>query len=175
MSPSLLIATPTGPDPWTATAVFGARTLRCALGRTGVTGDKREGDGASPLGRWPMRRLHFRADRVTPPPLKIPARAIRPEDGWCDAPDDPAYNRLVTLPFAASHEEMWRADGLYDLVVELGYNDAPVVPGRGSAIFLHVARADFGPTAGCLALSRDDLLRVLAEIGAEAAVAFRER
>jgi L,D-peptidoglycan transpeptidase YkuD (ErfK/YbiS/YcfS/YnhG family) len=173
MSTVLLIATPTGPEPWTATARLGTRAFRGAIGRSGVVADKREGDGASPLGRWPMRRLHYRADRVTPPALKIPTRAIRPEDGWCDAPDDPAYNRLVRLPFAASHEEMWRADALYDLVVELGYNDAPVVPGHGSAIFLHVARADFGATAGCLALARDDLLAVLAEIGLDAAVEFR--
>src|SRR3546814_5636749 len=88
-----------------------------------------------------------------------------------DLPADPLhYNRLVRLPFAASHERMWRDDGLYDLVVEIGYNDMPPVPGLGSAIFLHLARPDWGPTDGCVALARDDLLAVLAASGPERAI-----
>jgi L,D-peptidoglycan transpeptidase YkuD (ErfK/YbiS/YcfS/YnhG family) len=175
MPPDFLIATPTGPEPWAATARFGDLSVRAAIGRSGVTADKREGDGASPLGTWPLRRLHYRADRLALPATVLPARAIQPDDGWCDDPRHPDYNRLVRRPFAASHEEMWREDGLYDLVAELGYNDAPPVAGRGSAIFLHVARSDFGPTAGCLALARPDLLAVLAAIGRDAAVVFRSK
>ncbi|MBM3621733.1 MAG: hypothetical protein FJX20_13695 [Alphaproteobacteria bacterium] len=138
----------------------------CALGRGGVRADKREGDGATPLGTFPMRRLWYRADRFEPPStLGLPARVIRREDGWCDDPASPEYNRPVILPHAARHERLWRDDALYDLVVELGYNDDPIVAGAGSAIFLHVARPDYGPTEGCVAVARVDLLRLLGETG----------
>jgi L,D-peptidoglycan transpeptidase YkuD (ErfK/YbiS/YcfS/YnhG family) len=144
-----------------------ARTVRCALGPAGVVagGAKREGDGATPAGRWPMRRVLYRPDRGSPPVTGLPAAAIEPDDGWCDASGDPAYNRLVKLPYPASAEAMWRDDGLYDLVVELAYNDDPPVPGLGSAIFLHCARPDFSPTQGCVALARPDLEAVLALAG----------
>jgi len=137
--------------------------LRCALGRGGVTRGKREGDGATPVGSWPMRRLLYRADRIKPPQTALPSSAIRPDDGWCDAPRDPNYNMPVRLPYSASAESLYRADGAYDLVVPLGYNDAPAVSGAGSAIFLHVARPDFTATEGCIALALADLLTVLGE------------
>src|SRR6185312_8513924 len=88
---------------------------------------------------------------------------IAPQDGWCDDPADTVYNRPVHLPYRARAERLWREDGIYDLIVPLGYNDAPAVPGLGSAIFLHVARPDFGPTEGCVALARADLLALLAD------------
>ncbi len=155
-------------------ARWGDRRLKRAIGMGGLRADKREGDGATPIGRWPMRRLFFRADRLARPKTILATRAIEPSDGWCDAPGDPAYNRLVRLPYGASHERMWREDGLYDLVVELGYNDSPPVRGMGSAIFLHVARADWGPTQGCVALAPDDLLEVLATCTADSAVDVRD-
>ncbi|MCA8899681.1 MAG: L,D-transpeptidase family protein [Hyphomonas sp.] len=142
---------------------FAGRTVRCVLGKGGTVpaADKREGDGASPAGTWPMRRVFYRPDRVPPPETGLPVVALSPDDGWCDAPDDPAYNRPVTLPYAASHEKLWRDDHVYDLIVELGYNDAPPVPGRGSAIFMHLARPDWAGTEGCVALPYLDLLDVL--------------
>lgn len=136
--------------------------VRCALGRGGIRIDKREGDGATPAGAFPLRRLLFRADRLAKPVTGLPAEAIRADDGWCDDPRNPSYNRPVRLPFAASHEKLWRADALYDLVAVVGHNDNPPVPGMGSAIFLHVAKPDWGPTEGCVALTRDDFLRLLA-------------
>lgn len=136
--------------------------VRCALGRGGVRTDKREGDGATPAGAFPLRRLRYRADRLEKPATALPVDVIREDDGWCDDPKDPAYNRPIRLPFAASHEKMWRDDALYDLVVVVGHNDDPPVPGLGSAIFLHVAKPDWGPTEGCVATTRDDLLRLLA-------------
>jgi L,D-peptidoglycan transpeptidase YkuD (ErfK/YbiS/YcfS/YnhG family) len=144
--------------------IFQGRTFRCALGRAGVVPAerKREGDGGTPTGLLPLRRLHYRADRVKLPPSPLPRAPIAPDDLWCDAPTHASYNRLVRKPFDASHEEMWRADELYDIVGELGWIDAPVVPWHGSAIFLHLARPDYGPTAGCVALVRADLLEVLA-------------
>ncbi len=140
------------------------RQVRCALGRGGVTaaGDKREGDGATPLGTWPMRRVLYRPDRGGAPRTALPVEAIGPDDGWCDDPRDPAYNRPVRLPCGAGHERLWRLDGLYDLVCVLAHNDDPPVAGLGSAIFLHCARGDYGPTEGCVALARADLEAVLA-------------
>lgn len=137
--------------------------MRCAVGRGGIGANKREGDGITPVGKWRMRALLFRPDRLPRAPLTgLPLRGLRPEDGWCDDPGDPLYNRPVKLPFRAHAENLWRDDVVYDLIVALGYNDDPPVPGRGSAIFLHVARPDFSPTEGCFALAHDDLLAVAA-------------
>lgn len=142
-------------------------SLKCALGKGGPVPDKQEGDGGTPLGDWPLRKLHYRADKGGAPLTGLPSQAIDRLDGWCDDPADPAYNRPVRLPYPASHETMWREDGLYDLVVELGYNDDPVVPGKGSAIFLHIARPDYAPTEGCVALAEPDLRRLLARCGVQ--------
>jgi L,D-peptidoglycan transpeptidase YkuD (ErfK/YbiS/YcfS/YnhG family) len=133
----------------------------CALGRGGIVRVKREGDGATPAGRLPLRRIWYRADRVARPVTGLPTRAIRPDDGWCDAPGDRNYNRPVVIPYGASHERMWRDDGLYDIVIELGWNDRPRIRGRGSAIFLHIARPDYAPTEGCVALAREHMMRLL--------------
>ncbi len=141
---------------------FAGRTLRAALGRGGVRADKQEGDGATPAGLLPLRRVLYRADRIKPPACGVPSEPLSPDDGWCDDTDDRAYNRMVRLPHAARHEALWRADAVYELVGVLGWNDAPPVRGRGSAIFLHVARPDFAPTEGCIALDRTDLVAVLA-------------
>jgi L,D-peptidoglycan transpeptidase YkuD (ErfK/YbiS/YcfS/YnhG family) len=135
--------------------------LRCALGRGGVRRDKREGDGATPVGSWTMRRLLYRADRLARPETSLPVSVIARQDGWCDAPLDLNYNRPVTLPYPASAESLWREDGVYDLIVPLGYNDADIVSSAGSAIFLHLARPDFSPTEGCVALATADLLGLL--------------
>lgn len=141
-----------------------------ACGRGGVRADKREGDGASPAGTFPLVRLFYRPDRNATPHTALPATALRPSDGWVDDPDDRQYNRLVSLPYPAHHEEMWRADGLYDLVVLIGYNIDPPMPGRGSAIFLHVARPDLAPTEGCIAVPRDVLASLLGLLGPGSAI-----
>lgn len=156
-------------------AVLGERRWPCAVGRSGVcTPDaKREGDGASPEGCWPLRKIYYRADRVAPPSEHFPCIAIEKHDGWCDDAAHPLYNQLVRLPFPASHEEMWREDHLYDIVAVLGYNDDPVVPGKGSAIFLHIAAPDYGPTAGCAALAPGDLGELLATVRPGVRLCFR--
>jgi L,D-peptidoglycan transpeptidase YkuD (ErfK/YbiS/YcfS/YnhG family) len=144
------------------TLVFGGGVFRAALGRGGLRADKTEGDGATPLGMLPLRLVFYRADRITKPRTTLPLEPMSPADGWCDDPAHPAYNTRVTLPHAARHERLWRDDPLYDMCAVLGWNDTPVVAGRGSAIFLHVARPDYAPTEGCIALSPGDLATLLA-------------
>lgn len=143
------------------TLAWSGRTMRCALGRGGVTTTKREGDGATPAGRFLLRQVLYRPDRLASPAIYLPVRPLDAADGWCDDPDDAAYNRFVRRPFAARHESLWRADGLYDLLAVIGCNDAPPVAGLGSAIFLHVAAPDYALTAGCVALALPDLLEIL--------------
>lgn len=164
-----LIVYPDGHADWNG------RRLRCALGRSGISSDKSEGDGATPVGTFPFRRAFYRADRMAEPRTALDLRAIEADDGWCDDPASPHYNRPVRLPFAASHETLMREDGLYDIVVVLGHNDDPPVPGLGSAIFLHVAAPGYAPTEGCVALARDDLLDVLSSCGAEDGIEIRGR
>jgi L,D-peptidoglycan transpeptidase YkuD (ErfK/YbiS/YcfS/YnhG family) len=115
----------------------------------------------------------YRPDRMACPQTGLPVEALKRDDGWCDAPGDPNYNRAVKLPYPASAESLWRDDRLYDVVALLGFNDAPVVDGAGSAIFLHVAREDYGPTEGCVALALPDLLRVLKTLCAIASIEIR--
>lgn len=135
----------------------GGLRLPCALGRSGAGVAKREGDGVTPLAMMTLRQVWWRADQTRRPRTALPMRAIQPTDGWCDATGDRNYNRHVTLPYPTSHEEMWRQDALYDLVIELGWNDHPRRQGRGSAIFMHVARQGFKPTEGCVALRPRDI------------------
>jgi L,D-peptidoglycan transpeptidase YkuD (ErfK/YbiS/YcfS/YnhG family) len=149
----------------------GAAAAVC--GRGGVRSDKREGDGASPAGSFPLLPGFYRADRIALPPTGLAMTPLRPSDGWVDDPADPHYNRLVSLPYPDHHEEMWRADGLYDLVVPIGYNTDPPVPGRGSVIFLHVARPDFAPTEGCIAVARDVLAGLLGLLGPGSTITIR--
>lgn len=141
---------------------FRGETLRCALGANGVSATKQEGDSATPTGLLPIRRVFWRADRGPRPATTIPTEPIAPDDGWCDDPTHRAYNTRIRLPFDARHEALWREDAVYDVIGVLGWNDAPVVRGRGSAIFLHVARADLAPTEGCVALPEAALRRLLA-------------
>lgn len=143
---------------------WGAGARRAAIGPGGIAIKGGEGDGITPRGIFPVREIFYRADRMSAPRTRLPVRAIQDDDGWCDAPGDPNYNRLVKLPYGASAENMWREDHLYDLVAVLGYNDRPVVAGKGSAIFLHVAKPEYSVTQGCVAMALDDLLAAIEQL-----------
>jgi L,D-peptidoglycan transpeptidase YkuD (ErfK/YbiS/YcfS/YnhG family) len=140
---------------------YGGLSFPCALGRSGRLAAKREGDGATPLGAFALRQAFYRPDRLLRPRTRLPMSPIAPSDGWCDAPQDRNYNRPVQHPYPASAEQMWRSDGLYDVVVVMDYNQRPRIAGRGSAVFMHVAGPGLKPTEGCIALARPHLLRLL--------------
>lgn len=147
---------------------FDGEAYPCTLGKGGAcpAPEKREGDGCTPLGRWPVRGVLLRADRIaSPPPIAVPWRWIRRDDGWSDGVGDPAYNRPVHLPHPFSAESLWRDDPAYDVIVVLGHNDMPPVPGAGSAIFFHLWVADGNgaprPTEGCVAVARETMLALL--------------
>jgi L,D-peptidoglycan transpeptidase YkuD (ErfK/YbiS/YcfS/YnhG family) len=137
------------------------RQYICAIGRGGFRLDKHEGDRATPIGSYHLKRVYYRPDKGPAPTTKLPTKPINPRDGWCDDPVHPQYNTLVRLPFAGNHEKMWRDDALYDVVVEISHNDNPPIPGAGSAVFMHIAKPDYTPTEGCVALKHADLLEVL--------------
>lgn len=143
---------------------WGAGPRRCAIGPAGIGVKIREGDGVTPQGVFALREIFYRADRIKDIQTALPLWATARDDGWCDAAQDDSYNRLVKLPYAASAEHLWREDPLYDIVVVIGFNDDPVYRGKGSAIFLHVARPDYAPTEGCVALAQEDLLAAIVQL-----------
>jgi len=144
--------------------VFNNKTYLCALGKTGMSLTKREGDNASPIGVFSLRHVLYRADRIPAPKTNLPLRALTPEDGWCDDPTHVDYNRAITRPHPARHETLWRDDSLYDIIVVLGHNDDPPITGQGSAIFFHLARPFYRPTEGCIAVEQADMYDILAHV-----------
>lgn len=143
---------------------WGGESYSCQIGRTGVRLDKQEGDGATPVGTFPLRQILYRPDHVRDFTSPLPMTPITPTSGWCDDPADPLYNQLVTLPYPGRHEKLWRGDHVYDIIIVVGYNDNPVIPYRGSAIFIHLLSASETPTDGCIALYRKDLINIIRQI-----------
>jgi L,D-peptidoglycan transpeptidase YkuD (ErfK/YbiS/YcfS/YnhG family) len=141
------------------------RTIPVALGRGGIRAHKREGDGGTPKGTFHPRKLWWRADRHPQPRTFLPARAIAPADAWCEDPDDRHYNRPVRLDHDRGGDRLKREDHLYDFIVEIDHNSSPRIAGRGSAVFLHLARDNFGPTAGCVSMTKSAMLHLLQRLG----------
>lgn len=157
------------------TLEVGGKTYPCTIGRGGIAapGEKREGDLKTPSGSFALRCVYYRADRISPPKTALPFIALTPQDGWCDDPAHPRYNQPVKLPFDGGHEKLWRDDHVYDLIVPLGYNDGvdgAIIPGAGSAIFMHIMRDDGAGTEGCVALKCEDLLELLEQVDVTAFV-----
>jgi L,D-peptidoglycan transpeptidase YkuD (ErfK/YbiS/YcfS/YnhG family) len=152
-------------DPRRGWLTAAGRTAPVALGRGGVRANKREGDGGTPKGTFRPRRLWWRADRHPRPLTFLPVRAIRPEDGWCEDPSSRHYNQPMRLDREQSGDRLRRDDHLYDFIVEIDHNSSPRIAGRGSAVFLHLARGNFAPTAGCVSMTKATMLRLLARLG----------
>lgn len=143
----------------------GSLALPVALGRGGIKANKREGDGGTPRGTFRLRRLWWRADRFARPMTHLPTRRIGPQDGWCEDPYDRHYNQPIRVPKGSAGDRLRRDDRLYDFIIELDHNTRPRVAGRGSAVFVHVARPGFAPTAGCVALTTGALRRLIGRVG----------
>jgi L,D-peptidoglycan transpeptidase YkuD (ErfK/YbiS/YcfS/YnhG family) len=139
----------------------GSLALPVALGRGGIKANKREGDGATPRGTFRLKRLWWRSGRHPMPATRLPVTRIQPDDGWCEDPADRRYNQRIKVPPESNADRLTRLDNLYDFIIELDHNTRPRVAGRGSAVFIHVARPGFAPTAGCVALDIKALRRLL--------------
>src|SRR5262245_17806789 len=145
--------------------LVGHIAIPVVLGRTGIRANKREGDGATPRGRFRLRRLWWRADRNPRPRTLLPTRRIDPHIAWCEDTSDRRYNRPFRRSANEPGDRLWRDDRLYDFIIEIDHNTRPRVAGRGSAVFLHLARPDRSPTAGCVALAPNDFRRLLPLLG----------
>jgi len=152
-------------DPSRGLVIAGGRPIPVALGRGGIRANKREGDGGTPRGTYRPRQLWFRADRHPRPRTLLPARPIAPDDAWDEDPRSRNYNRPVRRGGDAAGDRLMRDDALYDFIVEIDHNTRPRIGGRGSAVFLHLARPGFAPTAGCIAMTRSAMLQLLKRLG----------
>ena len=147
--------------------------FRCAIGKEGLVNphEKREGDHKTPRGVYPLRACYFRPDKWQEQiQTELLLVEIRRDMGWCDDASHPRYNQLVSLPFSASHEQLWREDDCYDIVIPIGYNDDPIVQGQGSAIFLHLAQPDYRGTEGCVALSKEAMWQLLPNLTKDSSI-----
>ncbi len=165
-----LLVIPSVLDRCRGVLIVGTSRFPCAIGRSGVRVEKREGDGATPVSRLPLRRVFLRPDKGPAPATLQPRRWTTRHDAWCDDVRDRRYNRLIKKPGGDGEERLWRADHLYDIVIELGWNDAPVRRGRGSAIFWHLPRTGLRPTAGCIATPRAVFHKVLPRLAQNATI-----
>jgi L,D-peptidoglycan transpeptidase YkuD (ErfK/YbiS/YcfS/YnhG family) len=152
-------------DPRRGWLTAGGQTVPVALGRGGIRANKREGDGGTPKGTFRPRQLWWRADRHPRPRTFLAVRAIGPEDAWCEDPSSRHYNQPVRRNRTGGGDHLKRDDHLYDFIVEIDHNSVPRIKGRGSAVFLHLARENFGPTAGCVSMTKSAMLRLLARLG----------
>ncbi len=152
---------------------FAGKTYSCSVGKKGFSDDKKEGDGKTPFGIFPLRELWCRADKIKQPDTQLPVRIITQNDGWCDDINSPDYNKHIILPYNFSHEKLWREDDVYDLIIPLGYNDSSIIKGKGSAIFLHIAKPDYSGTEGCVALAKNDLLEILPFLSKQVQIEIR--
>jgi L,D-peptidoglycan transpeptidase YkuD (ErfK/YbiS/YcfS/YnhG family) len=160
-------------EPTRGWLMAGARAVPVALGRAGIKANKFEGDGATPRGRFRLVRLWWRGDRLPRPCTLLPVRAIKAGDGWCEDPQDRNYNRRITVPKDSNADRLARIDPLYDLIIELDHNTRPRIARRGSAVFVHIARPGFAPTAGCVALTAPELRRLVERLGPETEIDIR--
>jgi len=155
---------------------FGGKTYPCRIGRKGAIPQDhgREGDEKTPCGDYVLRFGLYRADRLPKPNSDLTFRPLRADDGWCDASDDPAYNRFIRLPYPASHEKLWREDGAYDIILVISHNDSPPQPELGSAVFIHIAQYDDRETLGCVALAPEVMVKLLPQLKTGMAVNIQE-
>ena len=143
---------------------FDNMSFKCAVGKSGVTKNKVEGDGCTPADEYSIIKIYYRQDKVVLPSIKMPSIAISKNFGWCDDVNSDYYNKIITFPFKHRAEILYRNDNIYDILCVIDYNQNPVVKNKGSAIFLHIARPNYTGTEGCIALNTADLIQLLSKM-----------
>ena len=136
----------------------------CVFGKDGVTENKVEGDWKTPIGKFPIRKIYYRKDRINKIESEIECISLSPSDAWCDDVNKKEYNTFIKIPFDGSYENLWREDELYDVIIVLGYNDNPIVQGKGSAIFIHISKENMEFTKGCLVINKEDMITLIKKI-----------
>ena len=136
----------------------------CAIGRAGLTTNKIEGDHKTPVGEFKFKKIYYRKDKLGEMIFQIPFAIIAENDGWCDDPKSKLYNQHIQFPFDASAEKLFRDDDLYDLLCVINHNTDPIVPGKGSAIFLHISKPNFEGTEGCVAIQKENIIELAKKI-----------
>tara|TARA_A100001011_G_C13917829_1_gene677846 strand:- start:59 stop:553 length:495 start_codon:yes stop_codon:yes gene_type:complete len=144
--------------------------LQCAIGLNGLTEDKKEGDLSTPIGIFHFDKIYYRADRLGKKKFIINSSIINKNDGWCDDQKSDLYNQYIQFPFQESAEHLYRDDHIYDIICVLNYNTSPIIPGRGSAIFLHIAKPDFSGTEGCIAIERKALIEIASNLTVDSTI-----
>ena len=134
--------------------------LKCSIGYNGLSNKKCEGDGCTPIGHFKITKILYRPDKINDYEFVLDSEVITKLDGWCDDINSDLYNQKIKFPFELSAEHLYRNDDLYDVVCIIDYNLNPIIRGKGSAIFLHVASDDYSPTHGCIAIKKDELLQI---------------
>ena len=152
---------------------FGHYKIKCAIGKRGISRNKKEGDFCTPVGKYKFEVLLYRKDRIGNVKVKVPKKIIKKDMGWCDDPNSKKYNKLVKLPFYDSAERLFLKNNLYDLILVINYNRKPVIPNKGSAIFLHISEKNFKPTKGCIAIKKKDLIKILPMLKKETNIIIR--
>ena len=138
--------------------------FKCSIGYNGLTKNKLEGDGCTPIGIFNISKILYRPDKISNFKFNLESEAIKKNDGWCDDINSEFYNQKIRFPFIQSAEHLYRDDDLYDLICVINYNLNPIKKGKGSAIFLHVAKEDYSPTHGCVAIKKEELFKICLEL-----------
>ena len=146
--------------------------LKCSVGKSGVKKVKKEGDLATPKGTFKLGLLYYRKDRIKLPKCKIKKKIIRKNMGWCNDSKSNKYNRQIKFPYNYSSEKLYKRENVYDLFLLIKYNTRPVIKEKGSAIFLHIAKKNYQPTQGCVAISKKDFLKILPLINNKTSIAI---
>ena len=153
--------------------IYNYISYKCSIGKNGLSQNKTEGDGCTPVGIFNIKRVFYRKDRINLPNISIPKKIILDNSGWCDDSKSNQYNKLINFPFCYSAEKLYMSDNLYDIVCEINYNQNPTIKNKGSAIFMHLANKKFQPTEGCIALNKANLIKLLTQINVGTSIFIR--
>jgi len=152
---------------------FNKYKIKCAIGKRGITRKKVEGDNKTPGGIFKFQGIFYRKDRLPNFKTSLKKKAIKKNMGWCDDPKSKFYNKLIKFPFNFRAEKLWISQNIYDVILVINYNTKPTIKGKGSAIFLHIAKKKFSPTKGCIAISKKNMSLLLDGINGKTKLRIR--